>query len=71
MNRDYSKARAEAQEKANSSGYDYGIERLGTEWHVFILPQKRHRFGFETRCEVVMCEHIDRCKPGHGPDNKS
>lgn len=67
----YAKARAEAQTKANETGYDYGIEPndLFKSWHVFLLPQKQNRFGHELRCEVVMCEHIDRCKPGHGPEH--
>lgn len=62
-------ARAEAQAKANETGYDYGIEAndLFKSWHVFMLPTKANRFGHEARCEVVMCDFLDRCKPGHGP----
>jgi hypothetical protein len=24
-------------------------------------------FGHELTCEVVSCESLDRCQPGHGP----
>jgi hypothetical protein len=32
-----------------------------------MLPQRKNRYGFELRCEVVECENLDRCQPGHGP----
>lgn len=65
----YTVARDEAQRKANETGYDYGIEAndLMRHWHVFLLPQKKNRYGYERFCEVVMCEVLDRCQPGHGP----
>jgi len=67
--KDYKQARASAQAKANETGYDHGLE-LNTvfkTWNVFMLPCKRNRYGHELRCEVVSCEHLNRCKPGHGP----
>lgn len=67
MNQTYNTARAEAQANANETGFDFGLERLGKSWRVFMLPQKRNRYGYELRCEVVMCETLERCKPGHGP----
>lgn len=66
----YEAARAKAQAKANETGYDHGIERndLFKEFHVFMLPQRHNRCGHELTCEVVMCENLDRCQPGHGPN---
>lgn len=65
----YREARARAQELANSLGFDHGLERndLFKSWHVFMLPQHSNRYGHETRCEVVMCENLEKCQPGHGP----
>lgn len=65
----YTAARAEAQRKANETGYDYGLEAndLFREWRSFMLPQKQNRRGHELMCEVVSCEVLDRCKYGHGP----
>lgn len=65
----YRQARAEAQRKANELGFDHGLERndLFRSFSVFMLPGRDARRGYETRCEVVMCENIDRCQPGHGP----
>jgi hypothetical protein len=65
--RAYRAARAEAQSKANATGYDHGIERNAIGWSVFMLPQKQNRYGHELRCEVVSCEHLDRRQKGHGP----
>jgi len=66
---EYQGARARAQENANASGLDYGIEAFDyTEWfHVFMLPRRENRQGHELRCEFVSCETLDRCAPGHGP----
>lgn len=65
----YTRARAQAQAIANESGGDVGIEcnEMFKQWRTFLLPQRRHRQGHELQCEVVMCENIDRCLPGHGP----
>lgn len=65
----YIAARAEAQRKANETGYDQGIEvnELFKHWRSWTLPQRRNRSGHEFTCEVVMCEDIARCQPGHGP----
>jgi hypothetical protein len=64
----YRAARAEAQRQANTYGYDYGIEWRDTFQEVayFMLPAKHNRYGHETQCEVVMCEDLARCQPGHG-----
>lgn len=65
---EYQEARREAQLRANDTGGDYGVEKLGAEYRYFPLPQRRHRFGFELRCEVVSCTDIAKCRPGHGPN---
>jgi hypothetical protein len=61
--------RAAAQLEANKTGFDYGIEAndLFKYWRFFPLPAKAFRFGHEHTCEVVSCERLDRCQPGHGP----
>ncbi len=65
----YGRARREAQAKANETGYDHGLERndLFKTFSVRILPRRENRTGHELRAEVVSCENLDRCKPGHGP----
>ncbi len=65
----YVKARAHAQVAANGDGIDRGLEAndLFKQWHTFMLPQRKNRYGHELRCEVVSCENLDRCQPGHGP----
>lgn len=54
----YLTARAEAQAKANETGYDYGLEAndLFKQWRTFMLPRKENRAGHELRCEVVSSE---------------
>jgi len=66
---EYTRLRAEAQAACNTDGYDRGIEAndLFKSFNTFILPPKKRRSGHELRCEVVMCDHSDRCKPGYGP----
>lgn len=65
----YIASRAAAQEIANRTGFDIGIEcnELFKTWNTFTLPQRQNRRGHELQCEVVMCENLDRCQPGHGP----
>lgn len=67
----YAEARAVAQHAANDDGFDRGIEWLGGrgygDWRVFMLPRRENRYGHERRCEVVSCEDLPRCRPGHGP----
>ncbi len=63
----YDAAKAAAQKSANESGFDYGVEKLGTEFRSFMLPQKRNRCGHELRCEVVSSTDLAKCQPGHGP----
>lgn len=63
----YSEARAYAQKVANETGFDVGLECFGAECLTRILPRREHRYGSELRCEVVMCEILDKCQPGHGP----
>ena len=66
--RRYREAREKAQKMANEDGHDRGLEACDYDksYVVFSLPQARHRFGHELRCEVVSCEHLDRTAPGHG-----
>lgn len=65
----YIASRAVAQEIANRTGFDIGIEcnELFKTWNTWTLPQRRNRNGHELRCEVVSCENLDHCQPGHGP----
>jgi hypothetical protein len=66
--KDYNSARSAAQVKANATGFDYGLSRdYFGDWQIRMLPQRRNRQGHELSCEVVSCEVIDRCRPGHGP----
>ncbi len=69
----YRAARAEAQLAANADGLDRGIERvcmLGSlhQYRVSVLPRRENRQGHELRCEVISCEDLARCQPGHGPE---
>lgn len=65
----YREARAVAQARANETGFDYGLEGndLFKEFRVFMLPMRHNRRGHELACEVVMCERLGACQPGHGP----
>lgn len=64
----YRAARAKAQMKANELGIDHGLEwnPIFNHWHIFMLPEKQNRYGFELRCEVVSCEILSKCQRGHG-----
>lgn len=69
----YNEAKRQAQALANETGNDYGVEAspYSEGGHRFFrLPQARHRQGYELRCEVVSCEVLARCAPGHGPEAK-
>ena len=64
----YEQIRAQAQAAANVDGFDRGLENNPyAGWLYFMLPAKGHRTGRELRCEVVSCEDISKCRPGHGP----
>jgi hypothetical protein len=65
----YHAARAEAQRKANETGFDYGLEAndLFKSYSSQMLPARQHRSGHELRVEVVSPENIGRTQPGHGP----
>ncbi len=65
----YLAARAEAQKKANELGFDHMVEAndLFKQFSVSMLPGKKYRSGHELRGEVVMCENLNTCQPGHGP----
>ena len=65
----YIVARNEAQKRANDTGFDYGLEPsdMFQEYRIFMLPMKGNRSGHELRCEVVMCEDLNKCQKGHGP----
>jgi hypothetical protein len=65
----YKAARAEAQKKADDTGFDYGIERndLMRCFSVMMLPKRANRYGHELRVEVVSATTLAKCMPGHGP----
>jgi hypothetical protein len=67
----YAEARAHAQRRANETGLDHGVEPVGKPfpgtYMVYMLPQRQNRYGHERRCEVVSCERLSDCRPGHGP----
>jgi hypothetical protein len=63
----YNAARAIAQARANATGCDQAVEKPGDTWITYQLPARQFRFGHELRCEVVMCEALAKCRPGHGP----
>lgn len=65
----YRALRAEAQRKANETGFDYGIEPndLFHTWRMFLLPKKQYRTGHELRCEVISPENLSTTQAGHGP----
>jgi len=65
----YTERRAEAQTLANTTGFDYSLVRndIFQDFTVHMLPRRENRYGRDLEGEVVMCEHIDRCQPGHGP----
>lgn len=67
--RKYRETRASAQAEANADGFDRGLERndLFKSFTYRMLPRRENRAGHELRCEVVSCERIDACQPGHGP----
>jgi hypothetical protein len=62
-------ARAEAQAKANATGFDHGLSRndLFKSFEISMLPRRENRCGRDLQCEVVSPETLDRCQPGHGP----
>lgn len=69
----YAECRAKAQAHADLTGTDVGIELLWNgghpglvSWSWFGLPQKHHRYGHETTCEVVHPTDVTRTQPGHG-----
>jgi hypothetical protein len=63
----YETCRAAAQKLANELGFDYGVEKDAFGYHHFMLPQRKDRYGHELACEVVSCENLAKCRPGHGP----
>lgn len=65
----YLAARSEAQSKANELGFDHMVEAndVFKQFSVSMLPGKKYRSGHELRGEVVMCENLNKCQPGHGP----
>jgi hypothetical protein len=67
--RKYQSTREQAQNKANETGMDQGIEAndFWKEFISFSLPAKQYRSGHELRCEVVSCEDVARIMKGHGP----
>jgi len=66
--KDYFVVRKQAQDRANETGRDQGLElnRLTKEYRTFALPAAKSRQGFELRCEVVHPERRENTAPGHG-----
>ena len=67
--RKYRERRAEAQARANETGFDHLLERndVFRDYMVSMLPRRENRYGHELCGEVVMCENLAKCQPGHGP----
>lgn len=63
----YQEASQAAQKAADTTGFDHGVEKIGSEYRFWILPPKGRRFGFELKCEVRYCSDLNKCRPGHGP----
>jgi len=65
----YLERRAEAQRRANETGFDHGLEAndLFKDFSISMLPAKKFRAGHELRVEVVSPEDLQRTQPGHGP----
>ena len=63
----YDQAKGEAQRKADTLGFDHGVEACYGGYSVFMLPAKRYRMGHELRCEVVSATDLRTCRNGHGP----
>jgi hypothetical protein len=63
------RARAEAQRRADATGFDHGVEKndLLKDFSVFMLPRWENRYGHELWCEVVSCADLSKCQEGHGP----
>lgn len=66
----YCVAKASAQQQANETGFDVGLERndIFKTFRTFLLPRRENRRGHELACEVVSCEDLAKCWPGHGPN---
>lgn len=63
----YAEAKRRARAAANETGFDHGLTRSAFGWSFMMLPRRENRFGHELRCEVVSCDDLARCRPGHGP----
>jgi len=52
--KDYDSAKTDAQKRADAlKNYDFGLEKIGGGYSVFMLPSPERRCGHELRCEVV------------------
>jgi len=60
--KEYAECRSAAQKLANDTGADYGVYKniLFGYYYFFRLPLPQNRYGFEARCEVVMCTDSDK-----------
>lgn len=65
----YLEAVSKARAMANADGFDRGLEwnAILGEFTIRMLPGKPFRFGHERSCEVVSCDLLEKCQPGHGP----
>lgn len=49
----YERAVAVARRDATQLGISHGIERIGREWIVRMIPRPENRYGCDARCEPV------------------
>ena len=64
----YLQRRADAQARANATGFDHGLEAndVFRDFHVRMLPRRENRYGHELAVEVVHPEDLAKTQPGHG-----
>jgi hypothetical protein len=66
--RDYAAVRALAQKHANETGCDYGLEKIGGHYRIFMLPQRRFRFGHERGLRSSHVRDAGEVQAGPRPD---
>ena len=65
----YRTRRAEAQARANATGFDHLLTKndLFRDYMICMVPERKNRFGRDLDGEIVSCENLERCQLGHGP----
>lgn len=65
----YTAARSKAQNESNADGFDRLLTKndFAKNYFVNLLPRLENRYGRDLDGEVVMCERLENCRPGHGP----